>query len=72
MPRLVNGAAADHSLAALKEEGVMLIPECEFGTAEERALMSAEGGGERVRVGLGRVDFAQKLEAWGRVLDRAS
>lgn len=70
LPRLVNGGAAAHSAAALKEEGVMLIPECEFGTAEERAAMAAEGGGGRVRVGLGRVDFAEKLEAWGRVLDR--
>eukprot|EP01046_Picozoa_sp_COSAG06_P016682 COSAG06_NODE_1111_length_10651_cov_5.925227_5_plen_425_part_00 len=67
LPRLLGGGAADHCAAALRDEGVMLIPDREFGTTEDRASKSYADN--RLRIGLGRAGFEDMLEAWGRVLD---
>ena len=67
LPKLVGGGAAAHCHAALMQEGVMLIPEGEFGTAEER---EGPGADARLRIGLGRTGMEGMLEAWGRALDR--
>lgn len=60
-----RGAAA-HCAAALREEGVMLIAEGEFGELSEGGVVPDA----RVRIGLGREGFSAMLNAWGRVLER--
>lgn len=67
LPRLVNGRAAEHCVAALQKESVMLIPDREFCTAIQRD--SGDYADDRLRIGLGRNGFAEMLQAWGTVLD---
>lgn len=67
LPRLLSGGAIDHCAAALQSEGVMLIPDREFGTATERE--TGAYADNRLRIGLGRKGFVEMLQAWARVLD---
>jgi aspartate/methionine/tyrosine aminotransferase len=70
LPRLLSGGAVDHCTLALQSEGVMLIPDREFGTAAE--WEAGAYADDRLRIGLGRKGFAEMLQAWGRVLDASA
>lgn len=70
LPRLLAGGAAQHCASALRDEGVMLIPDREFGTVADRA--SGTWADDRLRIGLGRKGFDTMLQAWGRALDRCA